>query len=323
MMKKLISMICVILLISSFCILTASAKDDVITIADNFNSLVYNDSVYVRVDNGDAVDYDNALVLDNNAKVHPSVSLTKRQAADIREVEATVDNHRNAYVVLDVFYKTSNVARNIVYIKESRLDEYYGILGGVGHVYTTQIDYKQDEEFTMTETQLKGEPIVRDGDEIPHTNTFTVWVESEDGCFSEMAGEIMIVEPDDEYYYLDFFQYGKDGYYDLLTDLGSCEGVTLYRITDAQLIERIKTDYAAFYDAQMLPYTANVGKVLSAVMIALIFGVLPLAVIVVSVIGWMRSKRALYRRLFASMVLVGTAELAAFVTACVLCAINL
>ena len=61
---------------------------------------------------------------------------------------------------------------------------------------------------------------------------------------------------------------------------------------------------------------------LSAVMMILIFGALPFAVIVVSVIGWIRSKKRLYRRLFASMVFVGAAELAAFVTACIVCVIN-
>lgn len=321
-MKKLISMICVILLLASLCALTVSARDGAITIADNFNSLVYRDSVYVRVENGDAVDFDYSLVMDNHDKANPAIALTKRQAAEIRVVEATVDGYHNAYVVLDVFYKTGDSARRNVYIKESRLDEYYALLDGVGHVFTTQIDYRQDDEIVMTETQLKGEALIRDGDEIPHTNTFTVWAESEDGCFSEVVGEIMIVGPEDEYYYLDFFQNGKDGYYDLMTDLGECEDVTLYRITDEKLIERIEMDYAAFYDAQMLPYTEDVGKMLSAVMMILIFGALPFAVIVVSVIGWIRSKKRLYRRLFASMVFVGAAELAAFVTACIVCVIN-
>lgn len=314
-MKKVVSIICVILLLSSFGSLAVLAGDNVVIIAEDFGSLWYCSSTYVRVENDSAIDFDKNVQAEK-------VRMTKRQEASIREIGATVDVENDAYVVLDILYKTGGDNR-IAYVKSTRLDEYNAILEGVGYAYTTQIDYKQDDEIVMTQAQLKGgEVSVRDGDEIPHTNTFTVWAESEDGSFSQITGEIKVVGPEGEYYYLDFFQNGKDGYYDLMTNLGACEDVMLYRITDEKLLARIEMDYAAYYDAQMLPYTEDVGKVLSAVMITLIFGALPFAVIVVSVIGWIRSKKRLYRYLFVSMVLVGGAELAAFLTACIMCVIN-
>lgn len=314
-MKKVLSVLSVVLILASLCCLSVSADDSVIVIADNFHSLTYCGNTYVRVENGDGVDYDYSTQ-------EKDFSLTKRQSAEIRSISADVDGYRDAYVVLDIWYKTGQNDRTTVYINQDRLEEYNNILNGNGHAYTMQINYSMDDEIVMTADQLKGEAIVKDGQDIPHTNQFTIWVESEDGCFSEIAGALLVDEPAGEYYFLDYFQNGNDGYFDLMTDLGSCEDVTLYRITDEALLSRIETDYAAYYDAQLMPYTETVGKTLSAVMMILIFGVLPLAVLVVGIIGWIRSKRSAYRRLFTALTVVCVAELATFVMVCVACAMH-
>lgn len=311
-MKRIVSILAVMLILASLCCLSVAAEDRVIVIAENFNSLTYAGNTYVRVENSDGIDYDYSTQENEFA-------LTKRQSAEVRDIVATVDGYRDAYVVLDVWYKTGNNERSIAYVNQERLDEYNAILIGQGHAYTMQINYSMDDDIVMSAAQLKGEAIVKDGDHIPHTNAFAVWLESKDGCFSEVAGSLLVDEFAGEYYYLDYFQWGADGYYDLMTDLGECEDVTLYRITDAALLERIETDYAAFYDAQLMPYTETVGKMLSAVMVTLIFGVLPLAVLVGAIIGWIRSKRVIYRRLFVALTIACTAELAAFVTVCIMC----
>lgn len=311
-MKKILSILLVVLMFASLCCLSVSAGDDVIVIADNFNSLTYAGNTYVRVENSAGIDYDYSTQ-------EKEFALTKRQSAEIRSIEATVDGYHDAYVVLDIWYKTGRNDSSIAYVNQERLDEYNAILLGQGYAYTMQINYSMDDEIVMTAAQLKGEAIVKDGKDTPKTNEFAVWVESEDGCFTEIGGALLVDEFAGEYYYLDYFQKGVDGYYDLMTDLGACEDVTLYRITDEVLLERIEMDCAAFYDAQLMPYTETVGKTLSAVMIVLIFGVLPLAVLVVGIIGWVRSKRAIYRRLFAVLTIVSAAELAAFVTGCITC----
>lgn len=314
-MKKLGSLICGILLLVSACTLAVSANDSAIRIADNFNSLHYSgsDNDYVRVENGDGIDYD-------YSRQENEIFLTKRQSAEIDSIYATVDGYRDAYVVLDVWYKNGQNDRNIVYVNRERLEEYNNILNGIGDVYTTVIDYAMDVDIVMTEAQIKGEAIVCDGDELPRTNSFSVWIESADGCFSELAGEILIDEPTDEVYFLDYFQRGAQEYSTILTNVGSCEDIVLYRITDEELLAQIKQDYAAYYDNQMMPYTETVGKTLSAVMMILIFGLLPLAALVVGVVGWIRSKRRVYRRLFAILTAVSATEIIAFVAVCILCA---
>lgn len=310
-MKRMISIVAVVLLFASLCCLSVSAGDEVIVIADNFNSLTYAGNTYVRVENADAIDFDYSTQ-------EKEFALSKRQSAEIRSIAATVDGYRDAYVVLDVWYKTGNNERSIAYVNQERLDEYTTILSGQGHAYTMQINYSMDDDIVMTEDQLKGEAVVKDGSDVPHTNSFAVWVENEDGCFSELGGSLLVDEFAGEYYYLDYFQNGVDDYYNLMTDLGSCEDVTLYRITDAALLTRIESDYAAYYDAQLMPYTETVGKTLSAVMIALIFGVVPFVLLIVGVIGWV-NKRGIYCRLFAALSIVCAAEIAAFVTVCVVC----
>ncbi len=310
-MKRIISVFAVVLILASLCCLSVSANDYFIAIADNFNTLTYAGNTYVRVENADAIDYDYSTQ-------EKEFALSKRQSAEIRSIEATVDGYRDAYVVLDIWYKTGNNDRSIAYVNQERLDEYNAILSGQGHAYTMQINYSMDDEIVMTESELKGEAIVKDGSDIPHTNSFAVWVENEDGCFSELGGSLLVDEYAGEYYYLDYFQNGVDDYYNLMRDFGSCEDVTLYRITDEALLTRIETDYAAYYDAQLMPYTETVGKTLSAVMIALIFGVVPFIALIVGVIGWV-NKRGIYRRLFATLTIVCAAELATFVTVCIVC----
>lgn len=310
-MKKIWSILFVALMLASLCCFSVSASDEVVVIADNFNSLTYAGNTYVRVENSDAIDYDYSTQ-------EKDFVLTKRQSAEIRSIEATVDGYHDAYVVLDVWYKTGNNERSIAFVNQERLDEYNAILVGQGHAYTTQINYSMDDEIVMSAAQLRGEAIVKDGKDIPHTNEFAVWVESEDGCFSEVGGALLVDEYAQEYYFLDYFQNGVDGYYDLMTDLGECEDVTLYRIMDEALLERIEMDYAAYYDAQLMPYTESVGKTLSAVMVALIFGVVPFIALIVGVIGWV-NKRGVYRRLFATLTIVCAAEIATFVTVCIVC----
>ncbi len=313
-MKRTVSIICVILLLTSLCTMAVSANDSAIRIADNFNSLHYhgNENDYVRVENGDGIDYEYSTQEND-------IHLTKRQAAEIDSITATVDGYRDAYVVLDVWYKNGDNGRNIVYVNRERLEEYNNILNGIGDVYTTVINYAMDVDIVMSEAQIKGEAVVCDGDELPHTNSFSVWIESADGCFSELAGEILIDEPTDEVYYLDYFQRGAQEYSTILTNVSSCEDIVLYRITDEALLEQIKTDYAAYYDNQMMPYTETVGKTLSAVMMMLIFGLVPLAALVVGVVGWIRAKSGMYRRLFVTLTAVSAAEIVAFVTVCILC----
>ncbi len=285
-MKRLLSFILALILISSVFCFTAFAEDNSeITISEDYTKIYYDGKMYLKVEDSSAISSWNTYTIIN-------VSLSKKQENEIEDVYIEVDSEEKSFIYLSVLYKKGG-SLSEYYIEESRLEEYDDILNGNGEVTYVCFSYAAPLYINDSDLLTQGESISLMEYEVASYEQYEVYKGNSKETFSAVAGYILV-----DYDVMDF--YYKEN------STGN-----VYEITDAKLIEKFKAAYEE-YKGDFSMFGGNDGKIFFLIVSALILGVIPVGILVFGIILLVKAKKP-YKKYMITIVALTATELISFI----------
>lgn len=304
-MKKIVSLLVALLLLTCCFCLTASAEGTII-ISNDYENIYMNGSTYSRFNTS-------RLNVDYTENVYSSISLSEAQQETIERITLQV-NEDKSLISAEFNFKDGSYL-TAEYMNSKYLPIYEDIVNNYIGTYVVDFVWPEENQVRTDRYSLigSGEPLVVS--DANSNSIFDVYAENEAGTLSVTKG--YVVEIDNEFYYVD---YDKNGF-DSNNSIYTVAPVFGYKITDKALLEELeeamdeyyKEDFGFFLDDSF-------SDGVSRVFIVFVFAVLPLAVLIVSLIFAIRSK-GVYRKLCASISILSGIELTIFIVLAILLSI--
>ena len=288
--KKFLTFILAAVLISSLLSLFAAADGEKLEISEDYMKVTYGGKEYVRFD-----EYYNL----GSAEVTESLSsnrdfaLTAEQDREIHRISGDVYGDGD-YLFLGIdFYKGGWLSA--YYVSAELLDTYESFKENGGSVYFSYYydSIEGNQEIKLGRDEIFKAPVTKKSYELNYYASFsTVYTSSADGLFEIQCGEIIHDTESNTYYF----------YFELADNGG--DTVTLYEL-----------DRELFPTKAELPSddsgAATVLKLISAAVVSLFLGVVPLAALIFSVILAIKAKKPYRNGLIITALLFGV-ELVTF-----------
>lgn len=287
---------CILCLLSlSFCLcFTVSAAEPECTISEDLQTLYYDGEAYSRVNTLALSYYDQYLEI--------GATLSQSQQERFCSAQVCLDESKN---IADVtLLCPDGMQITLGYLHSSYLEEYERLL--TAQTGQCSLEYYWDTIIADLE-DLKGTPTTLDKLTVYWGDDYKVCMATEDESFSVIRGTLLIDGTD--YYYID---HGENGIVDRANYYASdaTDGTQAYRITDLDLCDAIQETISAEFDYD--GWSDDGTEVLSAVLMSLLFGVLPCAALAVALVFTFRSK-GFYRTAWGVTAGICAAELIVFV----------
>lgn len=264
----------------------SASKALVVKVSDDYKTVYCNGDTYTYTDEG----------LFEEPTERGSVTLTDKQEKEISGIEAYVSEE---YIKLDVYFKQGGS----VYLTykndkfEARSDLYYL----KSSKCTFFVDY--ESRYTVNVEKLKGKKMTMTAQEVLMYDFALV----NDGDTNRNRGRLLIDYQTEDFYFLDFADI--EDYVARDFDFMDYESFTVYKITDAELLQQLQDDYTGANDIVDLDF--DVGNLFSLIIMAFAFAFIPLGVLIFSIIMVCSKKNTKKTRYIITAVLSG-AELTAF-----------
>lgn len=328
-MKKILSLIFAVILISSCFAFTAFAEDVVvptdditytekITFSEDFQKLYVDGEPCSRIDasmldvefapDGDWVD------LKENGYYWISVELSETQKETVKEVAVCPDS-RNVYNAYNVLYSVritfnDSSVLSTTFLKDTHLEEYEKIVSGDWEEYVIDFEYPTGNTVTAQKSYLFGEAVIKNDNQLSIYDWYPVKVQNSDKSLVAHKGFIFI--DGDEYYYLDSAENGVEGYYWYETGFGDVPDFTVHKITDEALIAELAVAEQRYYeDDYGYLYNDDTTDTVSAIFLIFVFAVIPAVIFVIFLIKAIRGK-GVYQKIYGAVAALCIAELAVF-----------
>lgn len=278
---------------------TTLSKTTEITFSEDLKTLYFGKEEYVRFSAENV--YNEILVeLSNKIKLSP------KQKKEIKKISLTASE--NGALIGAYIDFTDGAALSSTYIKTEYLTEYNKILDEDFAFCEVDFSYPEYNIVKLSGDVLSGEKVTIKDPEIHVDDYFSVIVSSEDKNITVEVGILII--SNNEYYYASYKELGSDRYNYFIYDE---ESVTAHKITDKKAVALLakaqenyfESDFGFFYNDD---FTTNIADIF----IVAVFGVLPLAVLVVFTIFAIRSKQ-IYRKMCIIGASLSAAELIIFI----------
>ena len=298
-MKKILSCLLFLVVLSSMFTLTAFATEDrqKITISEDYKTVYYNGDTYELIDDvyGEC---GHSSVNDFSNKTDFNLTATQNKV-----IEYITANVSKAAIGIEITYKQSGYGY-YTYLNVDCKDEYKDLLKGKSNKYSFSIcnDYTEVEKDI-----LFTKPIKIKGYETNYYEQFNVESHVSKGLLSISSGSILIDWKNKEYYYLDNLQFAEGNAY---FDFSQFEEVTIYKITDKHTCEIIEDEYGTYYgeDDFDLPADEEINTYESLIVLSIIFILIPFVVLILSIIRFFRSSKS-YKNCFAAIAISCILEL--------------
>ena len=285
-MKKIIALILAVFCLSSMCVFAETGKR-VAQTDENFSTLILDGERYESFDfsvsgKADFIELDCTF------------NLTDNQKETVKDVYAEINDQGNIISATYTF-KNGSVLSSY-YLHEDYLEEYNTVKSDNWNLCEIDFIYPDGNKLNITRDKLFGESYNLFMAEVDIENWFDVFAVSKDNSFSVTKG--ILIDTDEEYYYLDFKTAGIT-YSDF--DIESYANLSVYKITDSEFKEQIDDAIAEYYadDYGFLDDDKTTKKV-SDIVLVIIFLILPFAVFVLFFILALRSKTK-YKKLFRTI----------------------
>ncbi|MBQ7090526.1 MAG: hypothetical protein IJN82_05345, partial [Clostridia bacterium] len=198
------------------------------------------------------------------------------------------------------------------FLRSDCMDDYWDVMTDDG-VYEVEFGWPENNVVFYDRAGFYGEAqtlstyVYEWGDryEVYKTNT----------NLSRIVGGLIV--SDGSYYYVDYAENQTDyaNFYNL-------EEVQGYLITDHELIDRLDAGVGAYYQEDIgFLYDDSLSQRVTAVMLCVLFGAIPLGILIFALIQTIRKKGA-YRKMFAFITAFSAAELAVFTVVAILLGIR-
>ncbi len=302
-MKKIICLISTFILLLSAFGLVAYASEPQVAFSDSFDSLSYGGTEYI------AIDSSNISINDYQGIIN--ISLTDEQKDKVRSLDLTCYGSER---FIAATYKLNSGAELIcTYIDKEYYPEYEKALNRETEKVFMNMYSSISEKYALELPKLMETTTTYNYDSFMGVdNWFPVY-----SAFSESDAWMyigVIIDDNDKYYYMDFDVVGIEDSYNF--DFWNLENTKLnvYEITNAEQAKLIEEyiEYYSYDDVGSIFFgDDDASTIISNVLLVLIFGILPLAVFVGSLILGIKSKPK-YRKLFFSLTVIAAVEIIVF-----------
>lgn len=326
-MKKIISLIIAFVLIFSCFAITAFAEDiiddfnifeakqPVITFSENFNKLYVDNEPFSRVDTSMLLtDFDYSVLVDEERNTDyytgnsAYVDFSDEQKENVKDIIIDTNPAENMYRIELYFNDGSTIT--IYFLKDTYLEEYNKIINGKCEEYIIDFVWPEGNTIKTNKSALFGETEMLTRSELDFCDWFDVYVQNSDGSLMAYAGMLLI--SDENYYYVDYNESEINDYFWNSNSIGDLANYPVHKITDEELISQIPVAEQEYYeDDYGYLYNDDLTESVSTVFLIIVFAVIPLAILVVFLIQAVR-KKGVYKKLFAIISAICTAELAVF-----------
>ena len=285
-MKRIIAIILAVFCLSSMCVFAETAGRTA-SVDENFSTFTLDNERYEAFDfsvSGKAV----------FSELNCTFNLTDTQRETVEKIDAEINDKGN---IINATYTFKNGSiLSTYYLHEDFLEEYNTVKSDDWNLCEIDFIYPENNILNITKDKLLGESYNMFIAEVDINNWFDVDAVSGDKSFRVTKG--ILIDTDEEYYYLDFKTAGIT-YSDF--DLEKYDHLPVYKITDPQFKEQIDNAIEEYYadDYGFLDDDKTTKKV-SDIVLVIIFLILPFAVFVLFFVLALRSKTK-YRKFFRTI----------------------
>lgn len=296
-MKKIISLIISLLLISSYLFMNVSAAEK-ISFSDDLKELYYGDRTYYRFDISLFADFETLDLKDYDFAWDEDNGKLKREYF-------VADNEK--IVIHSVLDYSDGSSFTAGFLREDYYEIYYNLSNK--DFGECEIDFQWPEgNIVKTKRDLLSSGAEATLNTLEIDEWYNVNVSLKDSELKIEKG-IFIVQGDD-YYYLDYEKHNvTESIYDYLE---SNSKVKVYRIDDRELSLSIEEGLEEYYaDDLGFLYDDNFTKTVSNILTIFLFVIIPVIILGVFVILAIRSK-TYYKKFFRTVYCLAAAELVIF-----------
>lgn len=292
-MKKILSLsICLLLVFSLFCF-TAGAEPETQMIAADENAKIkaeFNaDFTKIECGGNSYSVIDSELLDEYGLEYSYTVNLTKEQQKTVSRLELNFDYK---YAIIDAVYNLRSGMRiSALYLNDKYLSDYVALKQGEIKDAEINFIYPEDNNLKIELQKLKQNKTVKymDGENV---QTFPVRVKGEKCKYDFKTG--FLVVSDENYYYIDSAETNvksESVFYDNLD-----QKYEVYVIKNPETLAILKDCYKKYSSDYEIFNDTEFAKIFSKVLSIIVFGIIPLAVLIVSLILGLKSKTE-YRKM--------------------------
>lgn len=273
--QKFLLVILSVLLLIPLLSVSVSAFGWTAQVNSDYSAITWNGHNYIRVDSSH-------IAYVNGGEYIRDLALPQSEYDHVSSVEV----YGNEYAIELHLQFNQGGYTSYYYIREDRLDEYKDALkNGTGEfsVYLGWIGLGSNETISASRDSLFSNPVTMKGHEVARYQTI-VYVDQTifDGTLELSSRGYIFKDENGRFYFLDYYQF--DNYSYLGMDISNNGTMTVYEITDKDIIDALSDDTHVnnnYYDVQ----TGTVGYfIFSVVIFALALGVLPCVIALASFI---------------------------------------
>ena len=285
-MKRIIALILAVFCLSSMCVFAETAGKTA-SVDENFSTFTLDNERY------EAFDFSVSGKADFS-ELNCTFNLTDTQKETVEKIDAQINEQGN--VISAVYTFKNGSVLSTYYLHEDFFEEYDTVNSDGWNLCEIDFIYPENNILNFTKDKLLGESYNLSMAEDEIANWFDVVAVSGDKSFRVTKG--ILIDTDEEYYYLDFKSAGIT-YSDF--DVENYDYLPVYRITDPEVKEQIDKAIDEYYDDGFgFLNDDKTTKKVSDIVLVIIFLILPFAVFVLFFILALRSKTK-YKKLFRTI----------------------
>lgn len=316
-MKKIISLIIALMVLVSCFSLSALAYEEyeyeeniyigegsgsVITFSDDFTELYCAGDSYTRFNDNEVYNDEDGCNIIN------TIELDDEQLTKVKKIN--LSGPKSGSIVWAYIYYIDGAYMEVSFLHSDYAEIYNQCMKDDWQ--TATIDFGWDEEnlVTVSRDTLCGEKtFLVNVDTGSFEEMFYVELHPDNCDFYFRKGELISYEG--EYYYLDYQELGIDSSSGFYSEKPI--NVEAYKITDEDFLDEIEDSIDEYYSSDLgFMEDDDFTEAVSDFFAVILFGILPLAVLILSVIFAIRARTPIYKRLFYTISALSLAELATF-----------
>lgn len=235
--------------------------------------------------------------------------LTNEQKKTIYKIDCFRSN--DSYIEISVNFNDGSSLSGLTYINEKYIDEYHFLFENGSDTYLIDFMYP-DNNFVFTSKKNLLDDKLKTKIDIEYINeTNEVYIENSDKSFRINVGLLITIE--DKYYFYEYDKNNPDSYlYDFLEQ--DIKEITLYEVTDDKLLEDLKIAEQKYLDDDFgFLFDDELAETVSKIFFTIIFAVIPFGIFIASVILGIRSKKRIYKKIFATISVLTLTEVITFI----------
>ena len=285
-MKRIIALILAVFCLSSMCVF-AETGEKTAFVSENFSTFTLDGERY------EAFDFSTSRT-SRFEDLNCMVDLTDSQKETVEKIYTEINDEGNI-IRAEYTFKSGSIL-STYYLHEDFLEEYNTVKTDDWDLCVIDFIYPENNTLSISKDKLFGESYNLFTAEVDIDNWFDVDAVSDDKSFGVTKG--ILIDTDEEYYYLDFNTAGIT-YSDF--DIENYDHLPVYKITDPQFKEQIDKAIDEFYDYDygFLTDDKTTQKISDIVLVS-IFLILPFAAFVLFFVLALRSKTK-YKKFFRTI----------------------